>query len=148
MKVTVAAISLFLAVDVNASTQFRLRRTAERAMQVVDENECTEDYETPFPDELDYIDGFCSSLPDFQLNSNILNYPTYLEDCALRLTSDGVKNAIASAYLPLSIIDDDFAFSTHIKYRIYGRYNGSADGMAFVGCCAWTSRWTSWRLHA
>merc|ERR1712070_51830 len=36
------------------------------------------------------------------------------------------------AYLPLSIIDDEFAFSTHIKYRIYGQKNGSADGMAFV----------------
>merc|ERR1712070_80674 len=48
------------------------------------------------------------------------------------LTKDGQKSSIASAYLPLSIADNDFTFSTHIEYRIYGSQRGSADGMAFV----------------
>merc|ERR1712070_423283 len=64
--------------------------------------------------------------------NDLPNYPSYLEDCALRLTDDFKHGAKASAWIPLSIIDDDFAFSTHIKYRIYGQTNGSADGMAFV----------------
>merc|ERR1711988_857347 len=105
-------------------------------MQVIDENECDEDgIELPFPRSLDFEAGFCSSLPDFQLNGNRMpNYPSYLDSdkCALRLTKDGQKSSIASAYLPLSIADDDFTFSTHIEYRIYGSQSGTADGMAFV----------------
>ena len=128
MKVTVATISLLLAVDVNASTQFRLRRMTEREMQVVDENECAEDNGTPFPTELDFSTGFCSSLPNFQFNGNRLpNYPSYLnsDNCALRLTTEGDGGAVSSAYLPLSITNDDFAFSTQIEYRLYGGDNGS-----------------------
>merc|ERR1712070_290662 len=63
--------------------------------------------------------------------NDLPNYPSYLEDCALRLTDDFKHGAKASAWIPLSIIDDDFAFSTHIKYRIYG-HSHAGDGMAFV----------------
>lgn len=138
MKVTVAAISLLLAVDVNASTHFHPRRETQREMQteiIGDDLLCSEDEDGALPQSLDFSTGFCTSLPDFHLNGNFFpNYPTYLDsgDCALRLTSEQDYGAIASAYLGLSLHERSSSFSTHIKYRIYGNTAPSADGMAFI----------------